>query len=150
MIYDDPYSNKIRIRSCGLLISGDSILLVQLKSPVTNDYIWIPPGGGLQFGETLKEALKREFKEETGLHVEVKELIHIHEFIENRIHALEFYFEVEVKSGNVRLGVDPEYGKDAQILKDIGFHKLDKLDEIDFKPESLIAVLQSDTRSSFR
>ena len=149
MISDDLYSGKIRIRSCGLLVSDGSILLVQLKSPVTNTYIWTPPGGGLQFGETLKEGLQREFKEETGLDVRVGELIHIHEFIKERIHALEFYFVVGVKSGNIKLGTDPEFDSDSQILKDIGFHKLDKLNDINFKPESLIPVLQSGDNPSF-
>lgn len=143
MSFSDLYSNKIRVRSCGLLVSGDSILLVQLKSPASNSYIWTPPGGGLQFGETLKEAVQREFKEETKLDVEVEKLVHINEFIKERIHALEFYFMVKAKSKNIELGVDPEHKPDTQILTDIGFHRLDRLDKIDFEPESLIPVLQT-------
>jgi 8-oxo-dGTP diphosphatase len=37
--------------------------------------IWEIPGGKLEFGEDLVDALKREILEETGLKVDVKELL---------------------------------------------------------------------------
>ncbi|WP_026570573.1 MULTISPECIES: NUDIX hydrolase [Sediminibacillus] len=49
---------------------GDSFILIrQYREPV-NDYIVQLPGGGVQPGEDLDSAAKREFEEETGLHCE--------------------------------------------------------------------------------
>lgn len=38
---------------------------------------WEFPGGSIQFGETLKDALKREIKEEHGIEIEIGDLLGI-------------------------------------------------------------------------
>lgn len=129
------YSNKLRVRVLGLLKKDEKLLLVKLYSPVTKQDIWTPPGGGVEFGESLHEALKREFKEETGLVVEVKDLVRINELIESPFHAIEFYFQVEKVSGKLVLGYDPEHENGAQILKEIGFFNISELLKMEVKPE---------------
>ena len=52
-----------------VLIEGDKILL----SKQWDGYDF--PGGGMEIGETIKDALKREFWEEIGLEVEVGDVI---------------------------------------------------------------------------
>ncbi|MGK7914731.1 MAG: NUDIX domain-containing protein [Prochloraceae cyanobacterium] len=42
---------------------------------------WEFPGGGVQFGETLVEAIKREIFEEYGIEIEVKELLGVFDHI---------------------------------------------------------------------
>lgn len=128
------YSDKIRVRSCGILIEEGRILLIKLHSPVTDELIWIPPGGRVDFGESLSEALEREFKEETGLNITVKDLLHVSEVIKNRIHAIEFYHSVERTGGNLGIGRDPEVDDRDQIIKDLKFFTMEELNDINVVP----------------
>ncbi len=57
---------------------------ILLHCPETFDF-WTFPGGGVHLHETLEEALKREWLEETGFEIDVKRLLYV---IENF-----FYFE---------------------------------------------------------
>ncbi|RNC84699.1 MAG: NUDIX hydrolase [Balneola sp.] len=140
----EVYSNKLRIRACGVLIDQDRILLVQLYSPVSVKNIWTTPGGGVDFGESLKAAVKREFFEETGLKVNVKKLLLINELIDGLYHALEFFFEVAKEEGQLKLGQDPEHPDEEQLLKDLRFFTRDELESNeDIKPEILRKVFNA-------
>lgn len=131
----DRYSNKLRVRSCGLLVEKNKLLLVELYSPVTNEWTWIPPGGKLEFGETLEEALIREFREETGILVSAVKQLHVNEIIKPPIHAIEFYYLVKREEGELRLGADPELKDEQQILRDIGFFTKEDLLKMAVSPE---------------
>lgn len=115
----DQYKHKVRIRTGGLLIKDESILLVRIQSPVSASPVWMPPGGGLEFGESLVECLEREFKEETGLVVTAGEMQFINEMIKPPFHAIEFYYLVSEKGGSLGLGTDPEHHATSQLIKDI-------------------------------
>jgi len=139
------YSGSIRVRSCGVLIEEHKVLLIQLHSPVTNELIWIPPGGKVEFGETLEEALKREFKEETGLQVSICELLHVNELIENGVHAIEFYHSVERVSGKLNMGWDPELSENDQLIRDLRYFNKNELKEINLTPDFISRILDADT-----
>jgi 8-oxo-dGTP diphosphatase len=62
----------------------------------------------------------REFKEETGLTIEVRDFLFACEFIQVPLHAVELYFQVSVTGGNLKTGQDPELGN-RQIIKDVRF-----------------------------
>ena len=128
------YQDKIRLRSCGILVKDESILLVQLRSPISQELIWMPPGGGVKLNEKLEETVKREFFEETGLTITVSKLLHINEIVENRFHAVEFYYLVEYESGVLNLGNDPELSDKDQILEKIEFKNKEELKEVDLSP----------------
>lgn len=129
------YEGKVRVRASGLLLEEGKLLLVKLTSPATGKDIWMPPGGGVEPGESLKDALKREFVEETGLQIQVEDLVHINEFIEGPYHALEFFFFVKTLGGKLELGSDPEYVGHQQLLKEIGWFSKQEVQNIDVTPD---------------
>ena len=129
--------NKVRVRVNGLLVEEDSLLMVQLLSPVAGELIWMPPGGGLRFGESLTDALRREIREETGIETDPGPLWYMHEVITDDIHAIEFYFLCRRLGGVMRKGSDPEYSPNDQIIRDVAFLRFEDLVRSDIHPAYL-------------
>tara|TARA_R110000868_G_scaffold1211_2_gene9325 strand:+ start:47125 stop:47601 length:477 start_codon:yes stop_codon:yes gene_type:complete len=136
-VSDSIYSDKLRVRVAGLLVEKGKLLLVKLSSPISKRDIWTPPGGGVEFGESIHIALKREFKEETGLGIKIGELAQINELIEDQFHVLEFFFWVAKIDGSLKLGFDPEHNSDDQLLKDLEFVSYTEVKKREVKPDIL-------------
>ncbi len=119
-----PYNGQVRVRVAGLLVRQGTILLAAHRGLLPNGAtFWSPPGGGWTFGESLKQALVREFQEETGLAVRVGRQLHLHEFRRDALQALELFFEVtaEDPAATPRLGHDPEHSADNQLLSELSW-----------------------------
>lgn len=121
------YGNRLRLRVCGICIENDKILMLSHRGIGDTDVFWCPPGGGIQFGESTHEALKREFEEETGLFIEIGDLLFVNEFMQPPLHALELFFEVKQKGGNLHLGSDPEMTSDNQIIQEMRWMSIEEI-----------------------
>lgn len=125
------FSGKLRIRVCGICRQDEAILLIRHKPFAPNTVgFWSPPGGGLQFGESMYECLMREFKEETGLEVAVGHFLFLNEFIQLPLHALELFFEVTVVGGSLITGSDPELTSENQLIIETAFKTLSEIKQI--------------------
>lgn len=131
------YTGYIRFRVGGILEHQGKLLLVKLRSPISDQDIWIPPGGGVNFGESAEIALIREFQEETELSVSVHELLYVNEILSGDFHVIEHFYRVRRLGGELKLGSDPEHEKDEQILSDIGFFNQPQMQAMNCKPEFL-------------
>ena len=123
------YGNRTRIRVAGLCWDSHNILLVNHWGLYHHDF-WAPPGGGVEFGDTAEQNLMREFKEETGLEIQVGEFCFACEFIAPPLHAIELYFDVIVGGGGLQIGNDPEMGKKEQIITEVKYMSESELDAI--------------------
>lgn len=131
----DPFAGRVRVRVSGLLVENGKLLLALLELPTRPEPAWMPPGGGVETGESLESALVREWREETGLEIDVAELLYIHEFLAHPYHAVEFYFRCHRTGGKLRIGHDPELSGRDQILKELRFIDLQNLDSVPLYPE---------------
>ena len=138
----NEFGGKTRVRVCGVLIEEGRMLLTEHLGLGPKGRLLIPPGGGLEFGESVTECLQREFREETGLEVTVKDFLFIHEYVNLPLHAIEIFFLVERNGGSLMTGNDPELTVNEQIIVSTKFYSSHDIAGVD--PEMLHNMLQKE------
>ena len=90
------------------------------------------PGGGVEFGEGLEDALKREVKEEIDLEIKVNKLYSSFSSIINNTQYIDIQFYVEIIS-NLEIRLSPEH---------VGFKWIseNEIDNYKFSPEMKQAI----------
>lgn len=131
-----------RIRAAGLVIDGNSILLVRHRNEARGVELWIPPGGGLKKSDhSIFDTARREIFEETGLIVEISRIGYIREFrdTQNQIHHIEFYMPVDSYFGNLTIANVPEGDEDYPLIKSVQWIPRAELHRLPVYPEWLIS-----------
>ena len=96
-------ARQVRFRPAvyGVAVDGGRVLLGRSAFTGRLDI----PGGAVEPWESLEQALRREFREETGVEPEPVELFHFTEnffaFFDRPFHSLRFYFLVRVPADAV-------------------------------------------------
>lgn len=69
------------VRVYGILINDNQEVLLSNEHRFGRQFTKFP-GGGLEYGEGIKDCLKREFKEELSIEIEVGKLIYLTDFFQ--------------------------------------------------------------------
>ena len=106
----------------GLIEQDGKYLLIE-ETIEDNQKHWLIPGGKVDFGETLEQALLREIKEETGLEVKVDRFLDFHEAIFPNFdyHTVIFFYLVKPVGGELKL---------EEKISDANFFSLDELSDL--------------------
>ena len=109
----------------GAVLEGKKVILVKRSIPPFIDY-WVLPGGHVDYGERVEEAMKRELREELGISVEIKRLIGIYSDPKRdpRYHTTSAAYLCQKKNGKIRLnkeGSEFRHFSLNNLPKKIGF-----------------------------
>jgi mutator protein MutT len=91
----------------GVILEGDRVLLVKRANEPFQGW-WSIPGGIVETGELLRDAVRREIREETGLQVEPLDIVEVFESIRPAHHFVVVDFLCRVTGGELGAASDAE------------------------------------------
>ncbi len=137
MIFD-IFRKNVTVRVSGIIMRDDALLLIEHRKK--DETYWLLPGGGVQRGESLSEALCREFREELGVAISVGRPAFMCDSIDPRgkRHILNISFSCEHRDGEYRIGRE-------RRLHDYGFFRKQEVSSMRIYPpvnETLVSILE--------
>lgn len=133
---------NFRVSAIILNQSRDSVLIHTIKG---YDF-WLLPGGRTEMLESTEAAISRELKEELGVRICKRRLAIISEdffnFNHQSYHELGFSYLVDLPKNSCLFkkdGIFEGMEGNRYLFK---WHKIDKLKEIDFRPQFLIKEIE--------
>lgn len=120
VLQNGPFSTVDALIEISLSQGKEGIVIIKRSNP---PFGWALPGGFVDYGESLEEAVVREAKEETG--VELLNLRQFHTYSDPRrdprFHTIGTVFTAKAKG-------ELKAGDDAASLKTVALSEIDKLD----------------------
>ena len=99
------YQSRIRPISISIIRNNNKILVYHRQDDITKENFYRLVGGGIEFGESSKDALKREFQEELSLDLSdiqlIKSFESIFEFNNNKMHEIVYLFDSKFQDKTV-------------------------------------------------
>ena len=117
-----------------MIHEGRVLLIKRGKEPLKGR--WLVPGGTVELGETLEDAIVREVREETGLEVRPREVVLVFDRIERREGRVAYHYVIVDYLCDYVAGV-PRAATDAEDVAFVGQAELPAYD----LPEKALEVV---------
>jgi len=98
-----------RIRAVAIIVNNEKVLLMHRINNGKEYHVF--PGGGVENGETVEQAVLREVQEETSLKVKIEKLLYHHIYDDD---TKQFFYFCRYVSGEPELGD----GNEARDMKE--------------------------------
>ena len=102
----------------GIAVRGESVLLIRRGRPPSQG-LWAFPGGRVEPGERLSDAVEREVAEETGLRVRCGDLVGVTEHLSDSAHFVILDYAVQCPPDAA-----PVAGDDAADARFVSFAEI--------------------------
>jgi 8-oxo-dGTP diphosphatase len=110
----------------GVVVRDGKVLLIRRgKEPLKGR--WVIPGGTVELGETLEQAVAREVREETGIEVRPREVVLVFDRIERDGDRVLYHYVI-VDYLCEDLGGAVQAGSDAMEAAFVGARELERYD----------------------
>lgn len=139
-----PPPRPVRTAARALIIRDEKLLAIKMRD--RDGVFFVLPGGGQAHGETLKETLLRECREEIGCEVEVGDIAYVREYIgahhgfaarHRHFHQLEVVFHCSLPpDGALSLGCNRD-----NLQVGVCWLALDRLDSLPLFPAVIKPLL---------
>jgi ADP-ribose pyrophosphatase YjhB (NUDIX family) len=131
------------IASVGAIVwRGESVLLVK-RGRAPNQGRWMLPGGAQELGETVHESLMREVLEETGIVIEVEDLVGVVDAIHrDPAGRVQYHYTILDYAAAWRSG-EPKASDDAAQAC---FVPMDEIGKFDLTPQTVQMIAESHRR----
>ena len=143
-------TTRIRPIAICLFRNGNRILVSEGFDTIKQDYYYRPLGGGIEYGESSREAVLREIQEELGVEIENLQLIGVLENIfiyeGQQGHEIVFVFDAEFTDKSLyKLDEIDGYEQEANVGFKAKWYSLNKFEKGSDRlvPEELAKLLIS-------
>ena len=98
---------KKRTRAAAIIFTDNKLITVYREKVVDGDLkkYYVIPGGGVENGESVKEAVKREILEEVGIEIKLTDKY----FYFEKEDVEEYFYVANYVSGTIGTGTGPEF-----------------------------------------
>jgi ADP-ribose pyrophosphatase YjhB (NUDIX family) len=133
---DREYPRRPIASAHALVLQGDRVLLIKRAHPPSRGR-WSVPGGVIELGETVRDAARRELREECGIEIEIDRVMDVADHVVPDESGRVWFHYVVIYLLARYVGGEARPGSDALAVR---WATVEELDALDMHPLARQAV----------